>query len=242
MQVDKYTEYIYIGRAIFVGGIIMLFENVKYSKHVGTIMIMVGFLLMLYYQRQLNYKNRIEKIMSDFNEKLIKFFDENEKYLYKKEKQPPKEKEISIIKTFQKKYEINNNIINESNIDNIINYNINENKITLFLDIYMFVINMKNIIDMKIEINNVHNNLLIDYYKYYNNVISYISNLNNEIEISIALSYLIDDYNDNAKNLNIIFNYNGKYVIKYILQELINIINENVIVKFNRFSALYNKN
>jgi hypothetical protein len=202
-------------------------------------MVILGLIIIFYNRQQINNKKKQEKIneiIDNFNNKIIKFFEDN-KPIIKETK-----KEISIIKTFQKNNNININNINNININNIniiITYDINYDKITLFLDIYMFVINMKNIIDMNIEINYVHNNLLIDYYKYYNDVISYISNLNDETEISIALSNLIDDYNDNAKNLNIIFNYNGKYIIKYILKELINIINENVIIKFNKFSALY---
>jgi hypothetical protein len=236
MDVKNYEDNKHKGQVLFFAGIITLFKNIDYAKHLGLVMVILGLIIIFYNRQQINNKKKQEKIneiIDNFNNKIIQFFKDNQT-------EPIIEKPINIIKTFEKKYNINqSNNININNINIIITYDINYDKITLFLDIYMFVINMKNIIDMNIEINYVHNNLLIDYYKYYNDVISYISNLNDETEISIALSNLIDDYNDNAKNLNIIFNYNGKYIIKYILKELINIINENVIIKFNKFSALY---
>jgi DNA mismatch repair ATPase MutS len=64
------------------------------------------------------------------------------------------------------------------------------------------------------------------------------SNLDNKMDISIALSYLIDDYNDNAKNLGIIFNCNEKNIIKSINKKLNNIIDDNARDKFNRFYSL----
>ena len=240
MEIDKYNKYIHRGRIIFISGIFMMFETVEYSKYVGLIMIILGISIVYYCKKQINYKNKIDKIISDFNEKIIKFFEENE---YKeKQVEKPKEIKMSVIKTFEKKYKNNNNIIiNINNIDNFINNtNINENKITLFLDLYMFVSNMKNILELCYI--KPKNDLLIDYYKYYYNIIAYISNLHDEVEISIALSYLIDDYNNNTKNLNHIFKINSNNVIKHILKELNNVIDNNVIIKFNRFIEYYNKN
>ncbi len=90
-------------------------------------------------------------------------------------------------------------------------------------------------------INNIFSELIINYSDYYYNIIAFISNLDNKMDISIALSYLIDDYNDNAKNLGIIFNCNEKNIIKCINKTLNNIIDENAKDKFNRFLEL-NKN
>ncbi len=88
---------------------------------------------------------------------------------------------------------------------------------------------------MKLINDNIFFQLISDYNDYYYNVIAFISNLDNKMDISIALSYLIDDYNDNAKNLGIIFNCNEKNIIKSINKKLNNIIDDNARDKFNRF-------
>jgi hypothetical protein len=44
--------------------------------------------------------------------------------------------------------------------------------------------------------------LLFDYYKHYNNIIAFISNLNEINDINIAIKYLINDYYNNAKILD----------------------------------------
>ena len=94
---------------------------------------------------------------------------------------------------------------------------------------------------MDLNIKIINNKLLFDYYNYYNSVISYISNLTDIMEIKIAMSYLMDDYNDNAKQLYKIMNdinkdwiIEQKNVIKYILTILNNIFYDNLDNKFKK--------
>ncbi len=221
------------GRILFLAGIGMCFENIKYARYIGIIMMILG-IMIIFYNKQLIIKNKdkiINEIIQNYNNKIIKFFEDNKYILIKK-------KEISIIKIFEKKYNINNiinNIININNINIIINDNqYNYDNITLFLEIYRFIINLKNIIEMDL----INDNLIIRYYEYYNNIIVYISNLDNKIEISTALSYLIDDINNNIKHLDILFNCSEKN-INSINKKLDNIINDNTIEKFDRFMELH---
>ena len=116
----------------------------------------------------------------------------------------PVKKEIKIINTFGKKYYIvAMQQIDPKGINNIVAmqyyYDINYDKISLFLDLYMFVKKYEIIINISNNSNNIV--AMQQYYYYYHNIISYISNLDNVTDISIAMSYMMDDYNDNAKNL-----------------------------------------
>lgn len=127
--------------------------------------------------------------------------------------------------------------ININNINNIINYDINYDTVTLFLDIFTFVNNFKNI---KNIINLNVNTEFINYCNYYYNLISYISNLNNKNEIIIAIYNLEDDYNSKYKKLyNIskeIFTYDFKepiYIIKYLSQIFNNMLDEKIDLNLN---------
>jgi hypothetical protein len=95
----------------------------------------------------------------------------------------------------------------------------------MFVKKYEIIININNNISS--------NKLLAEYYKYYHNIVSYISNLDNITDISIAMSYMIDDYNDNEKHLyNIIKEIDINISNKHTIKSILNIFN----------NMIYNKN
>jgi hypothetical protein len=107
---------------------------------------------------------------------------------------------------------------------------------TLFLDIFTFVNNFKNIKDI------IKLNPEFDYYYYhYYNLISIISNLNNKNEIIIAIYNLEDDYNSKYKKLyniskEIFTTYDFKepiYIIKYLSQIFNNMLDEKIDLNLN---------
>ena len=183
----KYNNYIKGGRILFIAGIGMLFESVENSIIVGILMIIIGTICIIYYNKQISLEKRKEII--------IKFLEDNIIIINKK----PKNKEIKIIDSFSKKYEYNDNIIDIKNLEKIINYDINYDNLTLFLDIYTFVKKYKFISNLKIVCNN---KLLADYYYHYNNIIAFISYLDNIKDINVAINYMIEDYHNNAKILD----------------------------------------
>ncbi len=192
MDISYYEKYRSYGRMILVGGVIMCFERIKMFNYIGVLMIIISIIIINYYQNKIDYYKKINNIITNFNNKIINFIDENSISEEIKEI-----KEINIIRTFERKYNINNIIINNININNINKINIHD-----FFDIYLFVSKFKIVIDLKL----INNNLLLEYYKYYNNIVSYISNLENTSEVSMAIADLIDDYNDNSKQLYKLFN------------------------------------
>ncbi len=216
MDISSYEKYKKSGRAIFIGGIFMCYETIKYSTHIGIIMIIFGIIIMIYYQKKIDYINNINNIMIRFNNKIIKFLEENSRPVEIKEK----EKEMFIIRKFEKKYNLINN--------NIINNNINND----LVDMYLFVSKLKIVIDLKL----INNKLLLEYYNYYYNIVSYISNLDNPSEISIAIYDLNDDYNDNSKNLYKLFNLdsNKNRHVNNISDMLTNKIHQNLDNTFKK--------
>ena len=181
------NNYIKVGRILFIAGIGMLFENIKNARIIGIIMILIGSIVIIYYNKKILLLNRKELI--------IKFLEDNIIIINKK----PKIKEIKIINSFSKKYNYNNEIINVQNLDKMISYDINYDNLTLFLDIYTFVKKYKLVNSLKIVWNN---KLLADYYYHYNNIIAFISYLNNIKDINVAVNYMIEDYHNNAKILD----------------------------------------
>jgi hypothetical protein len=237
MDDSRLQKYIYRGRIIFLTGILMLFEKIEYSLHVGILMMIIGFLVIRYFQNKVNFEKNKRIIIKHFNEQIVE--------------KPQVIKEMNIISTFKKIYELNNNNItiniNIINIDNNIinNNNIIYDDITLFLDIYMFVKKFELI--QSINKKFLDNKLLFDYYKYYYIIISYISNMDDDNLISIAISHLVEDYNNNKKQLyklinNVLISNNKEdwitnnnikqNVIKYILIIFNNIIYENLSNEF----------
>jgi hypothetical protein len=200
ITITKYKNRIIHGRTIFIAGIAMLFETVNYAMPVGIFMMISGLLIIKYYKKQILFEKNKEIIIK-FLENIITNDKNTNNVEIKKE---PKIKEIKVIDVFGRKYQYNNNNINKINLDNIMYYDINYDKITLFLDIYMFVCKFKIIMDLELHFNNAYNNkLLIDYYNHYNNIISYISNItNDEISISIAINIMENDYYTNMKILD----------------------------------------
>ncbi len=192
MNLVNYDTYKKNSRILIIAGVGMMFENIKYANIIGIIMITIGFIINHYYDKKKMFEKEI----------IIKFIEENINKDIIKEPivKEPINKEIKVINTFGKKYNINNNIVTKQQIDpsdHINNNNIDYDKITLFLDLYMFVKKYELIM------NNIeYNKLLNEYYKYYYNVIAYISNLNNTNDVSNALDYLMYDYNNNSKQLN----------------------------------------
>ncbi len=203
MNINKYESRIKHGRTIFIAGIPMLFETVNYAIPVGIFMMISGLLIIKYYNNKILYEKNREMIVK-FLEDIINKIPDKKKL--EKTEIIIKPKEIKVIDIFGKKYQYHNNIINNiinNNIDKIMyhdTYNdINYDKITLFLDIFMFVNKFKIIMDLKLDWTN---KLLIDYYNHYYKIISYISNLNDIDEIFLAINYMEDDYYTNMKILD----------------------------------------
>lgn len=208
MDLSRYEANKKYSRILMIAGIGMMFENIKYATIVGIIMIIIGFIINCYYNKKIIFEKKKDII--------IKYIEENlDKIVIKNNKKPEIIKtEIKVINTFGKKYIINNNFINidpKGHINKIIYYNINYDKITLFLNLYMFVKKYEIIMNLNHPI--ISNKLLLEYdpkgqfvamqqyYHHYYNIIAYISNLNDETDISIAMHYMTDDYNNNAKQL-----------------------------------------
>uniref|UniRef100_A0A6C0HVV5 Uncharacterized protein n=1 Tax=viral metagenome TaxID=1070528 RepID=A0A6C0HVV5_9ZZZZ len=220
MDISCYEKNQSYGRMILVGGVIMCFERIKLFNYIGFLMIIISIIIINYYQTKIN------KIITNFNNNIINFIEEDNISEDVKEQ----EKELNIIKTFERKYNlINHLIINNQIIIN--NQMINNNE---FFDIYLFVSKLKIVIDLKL----INNKLLLEYYEYYNNIISYISNLETISEISITVSDLIDDYYDNSKQLYKLFNIsesnkNNRYInnISDILDKM---IDDHLINKLNK--------
>ena len=95
----------------------------------------------------------------------------------------------------------------------------------------------------------VENKLIFDYYKYYYNIISHISNIENDKLRSSAISHLVEDYYNNQKQLHKLINnlliYNNKEewfidnnIIKSILNVFNNIISQNLDDKANKFDSM----
>jgi hypothetical protein len=214
MDISCYEKNKSYGRMILVGGVIMCFERIKLFKYIGVLMIIISIIIINYYQT---------KIITNFNNNIINLIEENSISEDVKEK----EKELNIFRTFERKYNLINNNNQIININQMIN--INE-----FFDIYLFVSKLKIVIDLKL----INDKLLLEYYEYYYNIISYISNLETISEISITVSDLIDDYNDNSKQLYKLFNIsesnkNNRYInnISDILDKM---IDEHLINKLNK--------
>ncbi len=197
MDITYYEKHRSYGRIILVGGVIMCFERIKLFNYIGVLMIIMSIIIITYYQRKIDYINKINLIITKFNNKVINFIEENS--VSEEIKELKELKELNIIRTFERKYNINNNIINNNNIN--IN-NINKINIDDFFDIYLFVSKLKIVIDLNL----INEKLSLEYYKYYNNIISYISNLENTSEVSMAIVDLINDYNDNSKQIYKLFN------------------------------------
>jgi len=199
MSLHNYEHYKKISKILIIAGIGMLFETIKYSVIVGIIMIISGFIINYYYYNYY-YNQMIYEKQKEF---ILKYTKENKNDIINNKIEPVK-KEIKIINTFGKKYYIvAMQQIDPKGINNIVAmqyyYDINYDKISLFLDLYMFVKKYEIIINISNNSNNIV--AMQQYYYYYHNIISYISNLDNVTDISIAMSYMMDDYNDNAKNL-----------------------------------------
>ncbi len=220
MDISYYEKNKSYGRIILVGGVIMCFERMKLFNYIGVIMIIISIIIITYYQRKIDFLNKINTIIKNFDNKIMNFIEENSISEDIKEI-----KELNIIRTFERKYNINN--INNININNINNINIDD-----FFDIYLFVSKLKIVIDLKL----INDKLLLEYYNYYNNIISYISNLENTTEISMAIADLMNDYNDNSKQLYKLFdisesNKNNRH-INNISDILSNMIDKNLSDKF----------
>ncbi len=242
--ISKYENKIKHGRTIFIAGVPMLFEKVDYAIPLGIIMMILGVFIIKYYNKLiLHEKNKT--IIIDFLEELINKIPIKNKKIIEKEPKIIKIKEIKVINTFGKKYQYNNTIninninINNNNVDKIMYYDITYDKITLFLDIFMFVSKFKNIMDLKLKCYN--NQLLIDYYNHYYKLISYISNIDilDKLEISNALTTMEEDYYDNMKILDKLIRdilieenkedwINNNNTIKLINSVLNNIIIQNL--------------
>lgn len=208
------NNYIKFGRTLLIAGIGMLFENDKNAIIIGMIMILIGSIIIIYYNKQISLINRKEII--------IKFLEDNIIIINKKPK-IKENKEIKIIDSFSKKYNYNKELINIDNLDKFISYDINYDNLTLFLDIYTFVKKYKLVKSLNIV---WKNKLLADYYYHYNNIIAFISQLDNSKDINIAINYMIEDYYNNSKILenlmkeicidDELLNNNQPHIIKYI--------------------------
>jgi hypothetical protein len=247
MSLQIYERNLKYGRTILIAGIPMLFETVKHALIIGIFMIFLGAIIIIYYNKKIIFEKRKEIIIKFLENNLIVI---NKKKLIKETKEI-KTKEIKVIDTFYKKYELNNKKINFDNLDKIIYYDINYDNLTLFLDIYTFVKKYELIDDLNL---NWNNKLLNDYYQHYYNIIAFISNLDNINDINIAITYLIDDYDNNVKILdnlikdiliskNKIVWLNEKpsdysHIIKYISSIFNYIISDNLIEKFDKFDKL----
>lgn len=195
MNINKYENRLKHGKIIFIAGIPMLFETVNYATPVGIFMMISGLLIITYYKKQILFEKNKEKIIKFLEDIII-----NDKYKnYVEIKKEIKIKEIKVIDVFGRKYKYSDNSIDNQQIDRIMYYDINYDKITLFLDIYMFVCKFKIIMDLMLHYNN---KLLIDYYNHYYKIISYISKLENIDEISNAIIVMEDDYYNNMKILD----------------------------------------
>jgi hypothetical protein len=247
MSLSIYERNLKYARTIFIAGIPMLFEKVKYSIGVGIFMIIFGLIAIFYYNKKIIYEKRKDII--------YKFLENNIIIINQlKQKETPKEikpKEIKVIDNFSKKYELNEKNINTDNIDKIIYFDINYDNLTLFLDIYIFVKKYQLVNNLGSKWNN---KLLYDYYQHYYNIIAFISYLDNANDINIAITYLIDDYYSNAKILDNLIkdilmekkkfewlnekpsNYNN--IIKYISNIFNNIINDKLIDKFDKLNCV----
>jgi hypothetical protein len=249
MDIQQLKKNVNRGKIIFITGIFMLFEKIKYSVHVGIIMMIIGFFMIRIFQNKINFEKNKIIIIEYIKDNIIKCINEQ---VVEKPKNIKNIKEINIIGTFKKMYQLNNtiiNIINTSNIDNIIinNNNIIYDDVSLFLDIYLFVKKFELIQNINSKF--VENKLIFDYYKYYYNIISHISNIENDKLISIAISHLVEDYYNNQKQLHKLINnlliYNNKEewfidnnIIKSILNVFNNIISQNLDDKANKFDSM----
>jgi hypothetical protein len=208
-------------------------------------MIIFGAIIIIYYNKKILFEKRKEIILKFLEDNLIVI---NKSKIIHKE---IKEKEIKVINSFNKKFELNQKKININKIDEIIYYNINYDDLTLFLDIYTFIKKYDIVNDLKL---NWNNKLLSDYYQHYYNIIAFISNLDDTFDINVAISYLIDDYNNNSKILDNLIKdilisknkiewLNEKpidhiHIIKYISTIFNYIINDNLTDKFEKFKSL----
>lgn len=234
--IATYQNRIKYGRTIFIAGIPMLFEKVDYAIPLGIIMMILGIIIIGYYNKKIKYEKN-KDIIINFIEEIIKSIPTKNKVI---EQAPTliKIKEIKLIDTFGKKYQCDN-IMNTNNIDKIMYYDIDYDKITLFFDIYMFISKFKNIINLELKYSD--NKLLIDYYNHYNKVISYIANMS---DVSDALKLMEEDYYDNKKILDKIIKdilnkeYNNNS-IKFMNNIFNNIIMEN-LKKFDE--VIYSNN
>lgn len=252
MSLINYEKNLKHGRTMLIAGIFMLFEKVNYALIVGVSIIILGGIIIIHYNKKISFEKKKEIIVK-FIEETLKIVDNNKNNnLSIKEN---KIKEIKVIDSFGKKYDYNNKLINIKNIDKIIYYDINYDYITVFLDIFMFINKFTIIMNLKL---NWNNKLLIDYYHHYYNIISYISNLDNIDDISLSISYLIDDYSNNCKILDKLMNdilieknkvdwlkekpTDNQYIIKYISTIFNYIISDNLDEKHNKFLDISKKN
>ncbi len=229
--IKMYENRLKHGRTLFIAGIPMLFETLNYAIHIGIIMMISGIIIIRYYNKKIIHEKNKEIIIS-FLEEVIKKLPFKEKSNISNKKQiEPKIKELKVYDYFGKIYQNNNTNININNIDTIMYYNnIDYDKITLLLDIFMFVSKYKIIMDLKMNLNN---KLLDDYYNHYCNIISYISNINinNMNEISTAINYMADDYYNNMKILDNIINNIDNSINNYYNIKLLNNIFNNIIME-----------
>ena len=201
MSLSIYERNLKYGRTILLTGIPILLEKrmpAIYAISIGIFMIIFGAIIIIYYNKKIIFEKRKEIILN--------FLEDNIIVINKsKKKLEIKSKEIKVIDSFSKIYELNGNKINIYNIDKIIYFDINYDNLTLFLDIYTFVKKYKLIKELNL---NWNNKLLSDYYQHYYNIIAFISNLysentyDNSLNINIAINYLIEDYYNNAKILD----------------------------------------
>ena len=191
MSLSIYERNLKYGRTILIVGIAMLFEKNIHPIY-GIVMIIFGAIIIIYYNKKIVFEKRREIILN-FLENNIIVINQS------KIKQKKEIKVIKVIDNFSKKYELNENKINITNIDKIIYFDINYDNLTLFLDIYTFIKKYNLIKELNL---NWNNNLLFDYYQHYYNIIAFISNLDETNDINIAINYLIDDYYNNAKILD----------------------------------------
>jgi hypothetical protein len=219
-------EYNYkLGKFLLIISISMIFDKDDSVVLIGLFLSIISIFIMWYYNKIMN--------KDDIIIKLFKYTPINNII-----ELPTKE--IKIIDKFEKNYNNNiNNIININNISNIININTNYDDITLFLDIFILVNNISNYINIYNIINK--NGEFIKYYYHYYNIISIITNLNNNHEIIMSISDLVVDYNANYKQLYKIskkeFNiYNfeeSSNIIKNLSNMFINILDKKIDLNSN---------
>ncbi len=242
MNIAYYEKNLKHGRTLGIAGIFMLFEKVNYALICGISMIIIGLCIIIHSNKMISFEKKKAEIIK-FIEETFTQINNNKKQI--KEVKEPKIKEIKVIDVFGRKYEYNNKLINIKNIDKIIYYDINYDNMTLFLDIFIFIKKFTIIRNLKL---NWNNKLLIDYYNHYYCVISYISNLNEVNDISSAISYLVEDYENNCKILDKVINdvlieknkldwlkekpTDPQYIIKYISTIFNYIISDNLNDKF----------